>query len=284
MGYYAKDGSYVYDSADNQKRREQEVTYNPTGETGSGSIYDADTETLEGYERMIQGQKSRNDVTYNPTGETGSGSILDADSETLEGYERMIQGQKRADQVNQDVVGEMLTHFPESSDQLIEQAGQVDFRLDLMKKLVEGYRDQFFEAARKNRDDYSKEASQVVNDSLTRYLCVVENLKRAGYDFGSTRDAYIGTSSGYDAYKASLELGDVIDEMHRRRKEGADIEIPLPVDYDMNNIDQQATMDAVVVTNIVDKHLKNNSYIDSLWQEAGYVPIKENSNSESITR
>ena len=42
-----------------QGQRQTKVTFNPTGEVTTGSIYDADEKTIEGIERMVQGQKEK---------------------------------------------------------------------------------------------------------------------------------------------------------------------------------------------------------------------------------
>ena len=248
MGYWAKDGSYVHDSEDFQKKEEQEITFNPTGETGSGSIYDADQETLEGIERMVQGQK-------------------------------------KVDEVNQVVIDNLLQQFPQSSQQLTAEINKVGMRLDLMQKLVEGYRDEFFKTANKYVDNFSKEASKEVNDSLTKYLCIIETLKSAGYNFGSMENSYVsGAAYGYDPYKPSVGLDEVMTTMHQRRKEGADIEIPIPVEYNIDTMDQQVKIDGVTATYLVDKHLRNTPYMNDYWQEVGYVSMTDNVNSNDISK
>ena len=277
MGYWAKDGSYVYDEKDievgeSQRRRQDPITFNPTGEVTTGSIYDADEKTIEGIERMIQGQRQTK-VTFNPTGEVTTGSIYDADEKTIEGIERMVQGQKEKDKPNKQVINDILKELPSNKEDLSAELSRVNYRLDLMKKLVEGYRDQFVDIARKYKSDYSPEASEIINNKLTEYLCLIETLKTDGYNFGSTVNSYSDspTKGGYDPQRPEMVLDEVMGIMHIRRKNGADVSIPFPVNYDLEN-NEQLKGDAVTIIYNVDQHLRNNQYMNLNWKKAGYEP------------
>ena len=140
-----------------------------------------------------------------------------------------------------------------------------------MKRLVEGYRSQFIDIAKKLKDNFSPEANEMVNSKLTEYLCLIETLKSNGYQFGSTKDSYTAspTEHQYDPYKPEMSLGEAVSIMDLRRRNGANVDIIFPVNYNLDD-PNQTQIDAVNVIDLVDKHLKDNPYIDFLWKKAGY--------------
>lgn len=279
MGYWSNDGAYIYDEKDLNTKVEESYKFKPTGEATTGSIYDADEKTTEGIERMIKGQKERESYKFRPTGEVTTGSIYDADEKTTEGIERMVKGQKEKDLPKKKIINDILNNFPSNSEELKSQLEKVNYRLDLMKMLVEGYKNQFINISNQYKDVFTPEASEIVNNKLTEYLCLIETLKSAGYNFGSTANSYNDSTTmhQFDPHRPDVGISEIMSIMFSRRKNGADINIIFPVDYDLTSVENQPKADAVTIINNVDKHLQNNPYVSMFWSKAGYIPQQNNS-------
>lgn len=219
--------------------------------------------------------KVHSPYTFNPTGEVKIGSIYDADAKTTAGIERMVAGQKKKDAFKQKIVDTIVQNFPTNSNDLQQVLGKTGYRLDLMKKLVDSSRNHFFTTAKKYLHDYSPEANEIVNRKMSEYLCLIETLKSSGYNFGSTANSYSEStvSHQFDPYKPDVMMQEVMSMMFLRRKNGASIDIPYPVNYNLEDIDQ-AKIDAVTAASLVDKHLKNNPNMAFLWKKAGYGSIE----------
>ena len=251
MGYWAKDGSYIRDEYDNMNDKEDIIKV-----TG-GASYD---ERIDFSER----QKSMNHYGE-PIKVTGGASY----DERLDFSESQVKLAQKRDKLKFEAINILLKEFPKKKEDLIFLLDETEYRLDLMKQLVEYYKEQFLEVANQYRKDYSLEASSIVNSKLTEYLCLVETLKSCGYNFGSNFDSYTNTSS-YDSYKPDTQLLDIMSIMHVRRKNGADVEIIFPINYDLNNIEYQIKGDSITIINIVNEHLKNNLNVNILWSKSGY--------------
>ena len=223
MGYWAKDGSYVYEEGDIISKPEPELR--PTG----GPNFDERVSTSEAQVRLAR----------------------ERDKDKL------------------DMLDSVKKDFPKTAEDLKFTLSAMDYRLDLIKTLVEHYRDQFLSVASQYKSNYSPEASSIINAKLTEYLCLIETLKTAGYTFGSDNSGY-NKNSFYDPYKPDMQLDEIMTIMHVRRKNEADVSITFPVNYDLTDQENQNKGDAVTIVYTVIEHLNNNQYMGILWEKAGY--------------
>jgi len=256
MGYWAKNGSYVYDENDMIKKTEQEL------KTTGGPSFDERVEFAERQKNM------------NPFGEpikTTGGPSFD---ERVSFSESQVQYARERDKEKFAILNRLMNNLPNNSEDLRFAFAAMDHRLDIMKKLVEHYRDQFLHIASQYKGNYSPEASKLVNYKLTEYLCLIETLKSDGYNFGSELNSYVNSSNYYDPYKPDVQLEDIMSIMHVRRKNDADVEIIFPVDYDFTDYEFQNKGDAVTIIDSVNEHLKNNNYMAAIWKRAGYIDNK----------
>ena len=184
--------------------------------------------------------------------------------------ESQVKLAQERDKIILDAYNTLLKSIPNKKEDLVFLLSATEYRLDLMKKLVEHYRDQVLSVVSQYEEDYSAEASNLVNSKVTEYLCLIETLKSCGYNFGSEVNSYIN-STNFDPYKPDVQLLEIMSSMHVRRKNDANIEMIFPVDYDLTDTDFQLKGDAVTIINNINEHLKNNPDMDILWNKAGYV-------------
>ena len=252
MGYWANDGSYVYDENDMVKKTEQEL------KTTGGPSFD---------ERMDFAERQK---SINPYGEpirTTGGPSFD---ERMNDSMAQVQQSRERDKDKVATLNALMNNFPSNSEDLRLAFAAMDHRLDLMKKLVEHYKEQFLHVAAQYKGNYTPEASEIVNSKLTEYICLIETAKSDGYTFGSERNSYVNNST-YDPYKPDVQLEEIMSIMHVRRKNDADVDIIFPIDYDMTDQEFQNKGDAVTIINTVNEHLKNNQYMAAMWKKAGYI-------------
>ena len=223
MGYWAKDGSYVYEEGDIIQKPEPEL------KTTGGPNFD----------------------------------------ERIRASEAQVQYARERDKDKIEVLNSLMNDFPKNIEDLRFALLAMEHRLDLIKPLIEHYRDQFLNLAAQYKRDYSPEASTIINEKLTEYLCLIETLKTAGYTFGSNNNGY-NKSSYYDPYKPDMQLDEIMTIMHVRRKNEADVSITFPVNYDLTDQENQNKGDAVTIVYTVIEHLNNNQYMGILWEKAGY--------------
>ena len=212
-------------------------------------------------------------VPITPIGEgRGIGpSVYDA--KNIARVEEMVAGQIERDKKYSKMIAALLEQLPDKAADLLVALEYLDYRYDLMKKLLEGSRDKFFKAVRQKANDFSPEASEIVNGALTQYLCLIMTAKDSGqYTFGSTTNSYANTmNGGFDPYRPDLKLDEVMEVMHDRQKYGATVDIIFPIDYNFENLGGQATADAKKIIHCVDEALKNNPSVATLWKNAGYT-------------
>ena len=116
MGYWAKDGSYVYEEGDIISKPEPELR--PTG----GPDYD----------------------------------------ERMRASEAQAQYVRERDKDKIELLNSLMNDFPTNIEDLRFILSALDYRLDLMKTLVEHYRDQFLNVAAQYKKNYSPEASAII--------------------------------------------------------------------------------------------------------------------------
>ena len=225
MGYWAKDGSYVYEEGDIIQKPEPEL------KTTGGPNFD----------------------------------------ERVRASEAQVQYARERDKDKIEVLNSLMKEFPKNIEDLRFALLAMEHRLDLIKPLVEHYRDQFLNLAAQYKRDYSPEASTIINEKLTEYLCLIETLKTEGYTFGSEENSFT-KNSYYDPYKPDVQLNEIMTIMHVRRKNDADVNIIFPINYDLNDQENQNKGDAVTIINAVVEHLNNNQYMNIIWERAGYTP------------
>jgi len=247
---------------------ERQHNMNPYGQpiqTTGGPGYD---------ERIADSERQHNMNPYGqPIQTTGSPSY----DERMAFDESQVKLAQERDKLILDAFNTLLRNIPFKKEDLVSLLSATEYRLDLMKKLVEHYRDQFLYVVSQYKNDYSLEASELVNCKVTEYLCLIETLKSCGYSFGSEVNSYIN-SSNFDPYKPDTQLLDIMSIMHVRRKNDANVEIIFPIDYDLTDIDFQQKGDAVTIINNINEHLKNNPNMDVLWSKAGYVALENELN------
>jgi len=301
MGYWDKNGSYVYDENDmiNFKQElkenggpdydvrigdsEKQINMNPYGEpirSTGGPDYDeriSDSEKQKNMnpygepirstggpdydERISDSEKQKN---MNPYGEPIRSTGGPSYDERMNDTEAQVFLAQNRDREKKETLNNLSDNFPTNKDDLVFYLSSIDYRTDLVKKLVDKYKEQFFDIASQYNKDYSTDASKLINQKLTEYLCLIETLKSQGYDFGSNTNKY------YDSNKIEPQLEEIMSIMHVRRKNDANVEIIFPIDYDLTDSEYQQTGDAVIITNNVHEHLKNNPYMELIWKKSGY--------------
>ncbi len=254
MGYWAKDGSYVYDKKDIINK---EQLLKATG----GATFD---------ERVDFTERQNSMKPYGEPIKTTGGATFD---ERVRDTEVQVMLANERDKDNIVILNDLINKFPSTKEGLVNCLEALDYRLDFLKQLVENYRDQFINIASQYKNDYTQEASDIVNAKLTEYLCLIETLKSQGYNFGSEFNSY-NRNDYYDSNKPQLLLEDIMSVMHVRRKNEADVSIIFPLDYNLDDMDFEQKGDAVTIINNVNEHLKNNPYMNVLWNRAGYVALE----------
>ena len=280
MGYWASDGSYVYDENDIVKNTDQKLktTGDPsfdervdfTERQKSMNSFGESIKTTGGPgfdERVDFAEKQKSMNHFGETIKTTGGPGFD---ERMNDSMAQVQYARERDKEKFATLNALMNNLPSNSEDLRLAFAAMDHRLDLMKKLVEHYKDQFLNVAVQYKGNYSPEASEIINNKLTQYLCLIETLKSDGYTFGSELNSYVNNST-YDPYKPDVELEEIMSIMHIRRKNDADVEIIFPVDYDFTDYEFQNKGDAVTIINTVNEHLKNNEYMAAMWKKAGYI-------------
>jgi len=258
-----------------ERLRDSEIQRNikPYGEeikTTGGPNYD---------ERMKDSEIQRNINPYGKEIKTTGGPNYD---ERMKDSELQVKMAIERDKDKILMLNQLLTSMPQNKTDLIFCLESIDYRLDFLKKLVEHYRDQVLSVASQYKEDYSIEASNIVNEKVTQYLCLLETLKTQGYNFGSVSNSYTNNSNYYDPNKPEVQLEEIMSIMHVRRKNDAEVQIVFPIDYDLNN-EMQQKADAVSIINSVNEHLKNNPYMSQIWKKIGYkFPEDENENLRTL--
>ena len=204
------------------------------------------------------------------------GPAEDAPDHVIKGMEEAARKRIKEEAPKRAILDKILNNFPNNSDELLSLLQMLEFRVDFMKELLERSRNQFIDLATKFKNDFSPEASKLINTKLTEYLCLIETLKSyTDYNFGSETNSYNKHFNYFDGYKPDLKMTEIIvDIMHQRRINGADIDIIFPINYDLSNIENQPKCNAVTVAYNVDQHLQNNPNMGYLWEKAGYQAPK----------
>lgn len=198
------------------------------------------------------------------------GPLEDAPDHVIKGMEEAARKKIKEEAPKRVILDKILNDFPKNSNELLSLLQMLDFRLDFMKELLERSRNQFIDLATKFKNDFSPEASKLINTKLTEYLCLIETLKSNEYNFGSETNSYNKHFNYFDGYKPDLKMTEIIvDIMHQRRINGADIDIIFPINYDLSD-EYQPKCNAVTVAYNVDQHLQNNPNMELLWKKAGY--------------
>lgn len=194
--------------------------------------------------------------------------------EDLKTKESIVARNREVDALKREELKSIINSFPKTSEELIKRLNDADIlnaqniRLDLLKILVETYRNKTLDAISKYRHDFSHEASTIINSNITNYLCLIETLKLNGYNFGSTKDSYYDMR--FDSQKPEMFIDELMTYMYTRRKNGANIEIPYPLNYNLDDLENTQKGDAVAILYCLSCHLENNLYMDLVWQKYGY--------------
>ena len=239
--------------------------YNPTGEVHSGPILDAPEELQEQYANSVKSSYN-NPGVYNPTGEVHSGSIYDASEEDIRIYAAQVARERAVEAELKKPLDAIKENFPANSEEFKRMFAQSGYKLDLTKELVESMRDRVIQLSSQNKDNLSPEASAEINKAVYEYLATIETLKEIGYTFGSNSNY---EAPGFDPNRPDLKMNEISSIMHDRRKNGADISIPIPLKYDLDN--PQPMIDSVTAAYNVYGDVTNRPYMDVVWKKAGYV-------------
>ena len=278
MGYWAKDGAYVYDEHDIKLPETSE--FKKTGapsyderisfdERQKINIPEFKTTGAPSYdERTSFDERQKINIPEFKT--TGAPSY----DERTKADEIQVQIARERDKNKFNIINTLMKEMPKNKEDLVLLLTETDFRLDLMKTLVEYYKDQFLYIASQYKQNYTKEASELINSKLTEYLCLIETLKSCGYNFGSEINSYSNLTN-YDPYRPDTQLLDIMSIMHVRRKNDANVQIIFPINYDLTNIDFQIKGDAVTIIYNINEHLKNNPNMSVIWSKSGYVAPEE---------
>ncbi len=211
--------------------------------TTGGPNYD---ERLRDSENQVRYKKYVNYRTE------GSHNIYDADMDTIRSMEAQVQRRREEDRPKMAIVNEIINNFPDNSEDLKAILETIDYRNDLVKNIVERLVTKFYVAIGGHVRDYSDEASKEINGILSNYLCVIDLLKAEGF---------------YDAsLESSSKMNEIMDIMHRRRKNGADVSVTFPVKY----TPLSPKVDGVSALFCEMEHVKGNPDTPLVW--AKYCP------------
>lgn len=231
------------------------------------NIDDMDEKTIEFLEQQKRSGVNINNINHSATGEVGTGSIYDADEEIIDFAQGQVAAKKAAEAPVYEMLDGIIKDMPRNSVELKEKLASVDYRLDYMKYLIDGVQKELYVELKENLDNFTPEASAQINQKLSNYLSLLATLKQAGYNFGSQRNSY--SKADYDPYKPDIDLYEIADFMQYRRKNGAMVDISIPLDYDMDN--PQVSTDAIRIINCLDQYLANNPNAMYIWESLGYV-------------
>ncbi len=177
--------------------------------------------------------------------------------------ERITQIHRQEDMPKKDILAGLKAALPASSTELKAALKALDFRLDFMKELVEYYGQKVAAIGASCEADLTPEASEKVNKAVSDYANLLATLSSCGYNFGSVYNSY--TARGYDPYKPEMYLNEATSIMFKRRRNGCNIDIQIPKDYNMQNPNPSA--DAVTVIHYLDEELKRNPDVNYLWSK-----------------
>lgn len=191
--------------------------------------------------------------------------------EAQNAMERIVQIHRQEDMPKKEILEGLKTALPASSEELKTDLQSLDFRLDFMKDLVECYGQRVMDVSGFYQEDFTPEASDKVNKVVSDYANLLATLSSCGYNFGSVYDSY--TARGYDPYKPNMYLSESSSIMFKRLRNGCNIDIQIPKDY--NNQSPNPSADAVAVFHCLDEELKRNPNIDYLWAKLQGVPLQK---------
>ena len=167
--------------------------------------------------------------------------------ERVNASEMMVAQSRERDRDKKEILATLIQKLPDNYVDLNNALQSIDYRNDLVKVLMDSYGEKVKTTAGMYQKDYSDEASLYVNSIVYAYLCLIETLKRNDVNIKQT----------------DVILYEIMDMMQKRRRNGADVQIGLPIDYNPEN----PKVDGVSATFCVAEHIRGNKNMNLLWMK-----------------
>lgn len=141
----------------------------------------------------------------------------------------------------------------------------INCREDYVKYLLDNEKRKLENVCYSVGNKYDLESSALFNKAIFEYLAVINAL----VDMNAQHLSNKGT---YDPYYVNLNLSELIQIVHIRRKNGADINVQIPKDYDFSN--PQKIADLINIINCTIISIDNKSISKQMWLNLGYKKSK----------
>ncbi|MDO4962559.1 MAG: hypothetical protein Q4E75_00430 [bacterium] len=191
----------------------------------------------------------------------GSTSDIE-DPSYISGLEADVRAKRKEEASSYQKLNDVLTNgVPQNCEQLKEILTSINCREDYVKYLLDNEKQKLVNICYNVGNKYDLESSTLFNKAIFEYLAVINALIDMNVPHLSNKGAY-------DPYYVNLNLSELIQVVHIRRKNGADINIQIPKDYDFSN--PQEIADLVNIINCTMISIDNKNISKQMWSKLGY--------------
>lgn len=172
-------------------------------------------------------------------------NLLLETSEAEQQYNLQKHAEER--QTARETVGSILNN----DERMLENVKKIAFDDNIRSEFLRDYKDAAYQMVKDNINDYSDEASKRVNKFVEDYCNVIYTMDNVNRETGNRLVDV--ASNAYDINGEDGGLRLLSEFLQKRRKNGCDVNIAVPINYSEN--DPHPKMDGVLVANWLDQRI-----------------------------